>query len=199
MRYMVWLPDGYGDDRDEEWPLIVFLHGSGDPDYDFQWVLGVGLPAVLLLDEEPDDFDFVVLTPQARLLAVHHEAADHEVDECLTLFPGGRRQAGFGVGPLEEGEVHAYALRGEVHEASERSSVDWIYTGDYPGEPALKRARRIEQRDLEAREGHRYDGVGVLAERRDPGSGQVLDEHQKRQTTWGDVAVCESCKLEFIG
>ena len=68
MRYMVWLPEGYGDDRNKEWPLIVFLHGSGDQDYDSQWVLSVGLPAVLLLEEEPDDFGFVVLTPQANAL-----------------------------------------------------------------------------------------------------------------------------------
>ena len=66
MRYMVWLPQGYGDDRDKEWPMIVFLHGSGDPDYDSEYVLSVGLPAVLLLDEEPDNFEFVVITPQAN-------------------------------------------------------------------------------------------------------------------------------------
>ena len=29
MRYLVWLPEGYGDDRDKEYPLILFLHGSG--------------------------------------------------------------------------------------------------------------------------------------------------------------------------
>jgi predicted esterase len=28
--YMVYLPDGYTDDSKKEWPLIFFLHGSGD-------------------------------------------------------------------------------------------------------------------------------------------------------------------------
>lgn len=65
MRYLVWLPDGYGDDRDRRYPLIYFLHGSGDDDYDSTFVTSFGLPAVLALDEQPDDFEFVVVSPQA--------------------------------------------------------------------------------------------------------------------------------------
>lgn len=66
MRYMVWLPDGYGDDLDHRHPLIVFLHGSGDDDYDSTFVASFGLPAVLALREQPEDFDFVVVSPQAE-------------------------------------------------------------------------------------------------------------------------------------
>ncbi len=66
MRYLVWLPDGYGDDLDEQHPLIVFLHGSGDPEFDSEFVLSFGLPAVLELGEEPPGFDFVVVSPQAQ-------------------------------------------------------------------------------------------------------------------------------------
>ena len=65
MRYLIWLPDEYGDDGDREWPLIVFLHGSGDPEYNAPWVQSFGLPAVLHAGEQPDNFDFVVLSPQA--------------------------------------------------------------------------------------------------------------------------------------
>lgn len=65
MRYLVWLPDGYGDDRDRRYPLIYFLHGSGDEDYDSTFVASFGLPAVLALREQPEDFEFVVISPQA--------------------------------------------------------------------------------------------------------------------------------------
>jgi predicted peptidase len=65
MRYLVWLPDGYGEDRDKRYPMIVFLHGSGDTQYDSEFVVSYGLPAVLQLGEQPDDFDFVVISPQA--------------------------------------------------------------------------------------------------------------------------------------
>ena len=65
MRYLVWLPEGYGDDRDKEYPLILFLHGSGGDTYDSEFVISFGLPAVLEVGEEPDNFDFVVISPQA--------------------------------------------------------------------------------------------------------------------------------------
>lgn len=65
MRYLVYLPEGYNDDPERRWPLIYFLHGSGDPDYDSTFVLGYGLPAVLLVGEEPDEFPFIVVSPQA--------------------------------------------------------------------------------------------------------------------------------------
>jgi predicted peptidase len=63
LRYLVRFPDGYrpGDDL----PLVVFLHGSGDDDYDSRWLTSYGLPAVLLFDELPTTLPFVLLAPQA--------------------------------------------------------------------------------------------------------------------------------------
>ena len=63
--YLVYLPEGYDDDPDRDWPLITFLHGSGDEDFDATFVLSSGLPAVLLAGEQPEDFPFVVISPQA--------------------------------------------------------------------------------------------------------------------------------------
>ena len=63
LRYLLWFPDGYGDGGSH--PLVVFLHGSGDDDYDTDWVLSYGLPSVLAEGDHPDSFDAVVLIPQA--------------------------------------------------------------------------------------------------------------------------------------
>jgi predicted peptidase len=65
MRYLVWLPDGYGDDREAIQQMIVFLHGSGSDTYDSEFVIAMGLPAVLAQGEQPENFDFVVIAPQA--------------------------------------------------------------------------------------------------------------------------------------
>jgi predicted peptidase len=65
MRYLLYLPAGYNEDPQQRWPLIYFLHGSGDDDYDSTFVLSYGLPAVLLQGEQPEDFPFVVVSPQA--------------------------------------------------------------------------------------------------------------------------------------
>jgi predicted peptidase len=65
MRYLLYLPEGYWDDPDRLWPMIFFLHGAGDEDFDSTYVLTMGLPAVLHLGEQPEDFPFVVVSPQA--------------------------------------------------------------------------------------------------------------------------------------
>lgn len=65
MRYLLYLPEGYGDDPVRLWPLIYFLHGAGDEDYDSTYVMSYGLPEVLLAGDQPEDFPFVVVSPQA--------------------------------------------------------------------------------------------------------------------------------------
>jgi predicted peptidase len=62
MRYLLWFPADYtiGDDI----PLVVFLHGSGDDDYDSRWLTSYGLPAVLAFEGVPGE-PFVLLAPQA--------------------------------------------------------------------------------------------------------------------------------------
>jgi predicted peptidase len=63
MRYLLWFPDGYV--RGDDLPLVVFLHGSGDDDYDSRWLTAYGLPAVVRFESVPSDRPFVVLAPQA--------------------------------------------------------------------------------------------------------------------------------------
>jgi predicted peptidase len=65
MDYLVWLPQGYGQDPDEEWPLILFLHGAGGGENDSRFVMSYGLPEVLYKGEQPQPFPFIVVSPQA--------------------------------------------------------------------------------------------------------------------------------------
>ena len=65
MRYLLYLPSDYDPASDSLWPLILFLHGSGDDDYDSAFVLSYGLPAVLQAGEQPEEFPFIVVSPQA--------------------------------------------------------------------------------------------------------------------------------------
>jgi predicted peptidase len=66
LRYLLFFPSDYGEARAREaqgrkWPLILFLHGSGEAGEDINIVKRVGLPA--LLEQQPD-FPFVVVAPQ---------------------------------------------------------------------------------------------------------------------------------------
>lgn len=64
MDYLLYLPEGYWD-SEEDWPLIIFLHGAGGGENDSVFILSYGLPAVLYTHEQPDNFDFIVISPQA--------------------------------------------------------------------------------------------------------------------------------------
>ncbi len=63
MGYLLWLP-ATGDDAPPP-HLVVFLHGSGDDDYDSRWLTAHGLPAVLLFEDVPAERPFALLAPQA--------------------------------------------------------------------------------------------------------------------------------------
>lgn len=64
MRYLLRFPDGWvpGD----QLPVVVFLHGSGDDDYDSRWLTGYGVPAAVQFGLIPDGVEpFILLAPQA--------------------------------------------------------------------------------------------------------------------------------------
>lgn len=63
MRYLLWLPAAY--DAAGELPLVVFLHGSGDDDYDSRWLTSYGLPAAVQFADIPQLQPFALLAPQA--------------------------------------------------------------------------------------------------------------------------------------
>lgn len=61
MRYWLHLPAGYDRDPQKRWPMIFFLHGSGERGDDLQRVKVNGPPK--FLDQRPD-FPAIVVSPQ---------------------------------------------------------------------------------------------------------------------------------------
>jgi predicted peptidase len=59
--YLVYLPPGYESDTSQRWPLIFFLHASGERGSDLSLVKGHGLPRNL---EAGHDLPFIVVSPQ---------------------------------------------------------------------------------------------------------------------------------------
>jgi len=58
---LLYLPQDYGRDAQRQWPLIVFLHGSGERGFDSQRLASIGLPQIL---QDRSDLPFVVVSPQ---------------------------------------------------------------------------------------------------------------------------------------
>lgn len=61
LRYLLALPKGYGENKDQKWPLMLFLHGAGERGNDLNKVKVHG-PAKLI--EQGKEFPFIVVSPQ---------------------------------------------------------------------------------------------------------------------------------------
>jgi predicted peptidase len=60
--YLLYLPKEYGKDTAKKWPLILFLHGSGESGDDIEKVKVHGPPKLIAAGKE---FPFIVVSPQA--------------------------------------------------------------------------------------------------------------------------------------
>ena len=63
LRYLVYLPPEYKND-DKKWPLVLFLHGSGERGDDLNLVKRHGPPKLV---EQGKDFSFILISPQCPL------------------------------------------------------------------------------------------------------------------------------------
>ena len=61
-QYLLYLPDGYLNDTIKKWPLLIFLHGSGESGIDLSKVKVHGPPKLI---EQGKKFPFIVVSPQA--------------------------------------------------------------------------------------------------------------------------------------
>src|SRR6478609_4681353 len=60
--YLLYLPKDYGKEADKKWPLILFLHGSGESGSDIEKVKVHGPPKLVAAGKE---FPFVIVSPQS--------------------------------------------------------------------------------------------------------------------------------------
>src|SRR4051812_14172286 len=60
--YLLGLPEGYDADTTRAWPLLLFLHGSGESGNDLEKVKMHGPPKLIAAGKK---FPFIVVSPQA--------------------------------------------------------------------------------------------------------------------------------------
>jgi predicted peptidase len=61
LRYLLYLPKGYGEQKDQKWPLILLLHGAGERGNDLALVKKHGPPKLV---EQGKEFPFIIVSPQ---------------------------------------------------------------------------------------------------------------------------------------
>ena len=60
-KYLLYLPDGYENDKEKDYPFILFLHGAGERGDDLSRVKAHGPPKIV---DNNKDFPFIVVSPQ---------------------------------------------------------------------------------------------------------------------------------------
>jgi predicted peptidase len=61
LQYLLFLPQGYKEDKKKQWPLMLFLHGAGERGSDIAKVTVHGPPKIV---KERADFPFILVSPQ---------------------------------------------------------------------------------------------------------------------------------------
>jgi predicted peptidase len=91
-RYQVYVPDGWTAKR--SWPVVLFLHGSGERGSDNQRQLSQGLPP--WLRQRGRDFQAVVVIPQAPQDSAWsgevEQMALRALDDSITTYHGDRQR-----------------------------------------------------------------------------------------------------------
>jgi len=60
LNYLLYLPEGYKQNDEKKWPLILFLHGAGERGNDLDLVKKHGPPKIV----EQKDLQFIIVSPQ---------------------------------------------------------------------------------------------------------------------------------------
>jgi len=86
LNYLLFLPNGYGADPEENWPLILFLHGAGERGDDLSLVKKHGIPKMV---EQQEDFPFIAVSPQCpqdSWWSDHIEAINGLLSDITTTY-----------------------------------------------------------------------------------------------------------------
>jgi predicted peptidase len=104
--YLLFLPKGYGQKATKKWPLILFLHGSGERGSDL-WLVAKHGPPKIVADKP--DFPFIVVSPQCPagqtwsddlLLALLDEITGKYAVDKTRVYLTGLSMGGYGTWSL---------------------------------------------------------------------------------------------------
>lgn len=101
-RYLLYLPKNYLGNGSEKFPLLLFLHGSGERGTNIELVKKNGTPGFV---ETLEDFPFILITPQCpeeeiwdneRLMAVLNEVIEKYPVDTTRIYCTGLSMGGYG-------------------------------------------------------------------------------------------------------
>jgi predicted peptidase len=143
LRYQIYLPNEYETKASEKWPLVLFLHGSGERGDDLEKVKIHGPPK---LAGQGKEFPFVLVSPQCPMGSRWNaDELDKLVDELTKtlridrqrLYVTGLSMGGSGTWSLIGAQPEKYAAamplcgRGDLEAAEKIAKTPiWVLVGD---------------------------------------------------------------------
>ena len=155
-RYQVFVPDGWTAKRD--WPVVLFLHGSGERGSDNRaqlsqcgrpWLAqhGADFPAVVVIPQAPDDAAWHGEIEQMALQALDDSIGEWHGDR-RRLYLTGLSMGGYGVWDAlaRKPELFAAAVSvcggGDIETAERIKEIPvWLFHGDQDGAVPVSRSR----------------------------------------------------------
>ncbi|MDB5330791.1 MAG: phospholipase/carboxylesterase [Phycisphaerales bacterium] len=180
LNYLLYLPEDYNKDPDKKWPLMLFLHGSGERGDDVEKVKVHGPPKVVEQNKDSQlAKEFIVVSPQCpagkgwksdELEWLLDDTAAHYRVDADRVYLTGLSMGGFGTWDLAANSPQRFAaivpMCGGGNAAMVRRVKDlpiWVFHGD--ADPAVPVQRSDEMvkalKDAGADVTYtRYPGVG---------------------------------------
>lgn len=157
LKYLLYLPQGYEDDQDQAWPLVLFLHGRGESNGPLGLVAKWGPPRFA---ERGDDLPYILVSPQcprdgfwsddtrqqqlAKLLDTITES--HRVDKDR-IYLTGLSMGGYGAWTLAANHPDRFAAvvpicgGGDPEDAAKLKALPiWAFHGDQDKAVPFKRS-----------------------------------------------------------
>jgi predicted peptidase len=163
-KYMLFVPDAYKEDGDKAFPIILFLHGSGETGTDGKKQAGTGLGNAIRKDEKTGGhFPFFVVFPQSqektwganskdgqRAVAILDEVEkEFKIDEKRQYLTG-LSMGGFGTWSLAEKYPDRWAAiapccgGGNPAKAKDIKDVPcWAFHGEADKTVAVEKSRQM--------------------------------------------------------
>lgn len=176
MNYLLWLPSDYKTDKNKTYPLLIFLHGSGERGDSLELVKKNGPPSFI---ENRPDFPFLTVSPQCPVgkrwdpeeLQLMLEKLKHKYRiDPSRIYLTGLSMGGFGTWawacsyPNQFAAIAPVCGGGDIQFARELTTTPvWAFHGD--ADPVVPVKRTIEMVDaVNAKGGSArmtiYPGVG---------------------------------------
>lgn len=152
--YLLFTPEDYDKDPAKKWPLILFLHGSGERGNDLQKVKVHGPPKIV---ETRKDFPFIVVSPQcpnnewwlaADLIHLLDEVCAKTSADPDRIYLTGLSMGGFGTWSLITQYPERFAAIAPICGAGDPEDVErvkniptWIFHGSKDQAVPVQRGR----------------------------------------------------------